>query len=116
MSRMMSSFRPRGAASASMSVTKPHLYSRLASSSIVRVAVVILATLSLIVGQLQGNERRRHHLQDGLGQPRTQQLCHSAFVLQQVGQRDLAQRLAHPLIERLPQLAQSARAVMDTNT
>ena len=39
----MSSFRPRGTVSASMSVTKPYWYSRLASSSIVLVAVVIVS-------------------------------------------------------------------------
>src|SRR5438874_13753372 len=43
--RMMSSLRPRGTVSASISVTKPYLYSRLASSSLVLVAVVIFANL-----------------------------------------------------------------------
>src|SRR5437763_15562379 len=43
--RTTSSLRPRGTVSASISVTKPYLYSRLASSSIVRVAVVISSNL-----------------------------------------------------------------------
>src|SRR5437879_741861 len=41
--RTMSSLKPRGTVSVSMSVTKPYLYSRLASSSIVLVAVVIVS-------------------------------------------------------------------------
>src|SRR3954451_24580724 len=40
--RMISSFRPRGTVSVSTWVTKPYLYSRLASSAIVLVAVVIV--------------------------------------------------------------------------
>jgi hypothetical protein len=43
MKRMVSSFKPGGADSASMSVTKPHLYSRLARVSISRVSVGIVA-------------------------------------------------------------------------
>src|SRR5262245_4268418 len=39
MKRIISSFRPGGAESASMSVTKPHLYSRLARVSISLVSV-----------------------------------------------------------------------------
>ncbi len=44
---MMSSFSPRGASSASTSVTKPYLYSWVASSSIVLVSVLmrVLATV-----------------------------------------------------------------------
>ena len=43
----MSSLRPRGTASASMSVTKPYLYSRLASSWIVFVAVAVMGSSPL---------------------------------------------------------------------
>src|SRR5882672_9411378 len=46
MSRMMSSFRPGGAASASTSVTKPYLYSCLTKPSMVSVAVLIVESLN----------------------------------------------------------------------
>ena len=42
---MTSSFSPRGTVSASMSVTKPYLYSCVASSSIVFVSVLIARIL-----------------------------------------------------------------------
>src|SRR5438477_12129092 len=45
-SRMMSSFSPGGAASASTSVTKPYLYSCLTNPSIVSVAVLIQIDLA----------------------------------------------------------------------
>src|SRR5438132_13495523 len=82
--RMSSSLRPLGTVSASMSVMKPYLYSRLASSSIVLVAVVIvlfdsffsnlvsvLKPQSSLLRQRQGNQRCRR-LENRLRQPRAQ--------------------------------------------
>ena len=44
--RMMSSFSPRRTVSASMSVTKPYLYSRLTNSSVGVVAVFMVFNLT----------------------------------------------------------------------
>src|SRR5260370_36381703 len=106
--RMTSSLRPRGTVSASISVTNPCLYSRLASSAIVLVAVGIKSPeipkiqepnsknprpwflSSILQYRGEGNqvEGRR---QGGLSQAGTDQVDHSAFVLQKVGQGDSIQ-------------------------
>src|SRR5205085_12154563 len=55
MRRIVSSLSPLGTDSDSMSVTKPHLYSRLASSSIVLLSVVMISTS---YGRLLAHHRR----------------------------------------------------------
>src|SRR5215831_4924252 len=74
MARMTSSLRPRGSVSASMSVTKPCLYSRLASSSIVLVAVLMSVSVFRYSRQRQRDTTRRaqHFFHRGL---RREQFC-----------------------------------------
>src|SRR5947209_5467299 len=103
--RMTSSFRPRGSVSVSMSVMKPSLYSRLASSAIVLVAVGINTPRNqLPLFFLSLNRKGRKGLilehgvegdqadggfQDRLTQPGPEQVGDLPLVLEQVGQGDL---------------------------
>src|SRR5579875_3033984 len=63
MSRIMSSFKPGGTESSGISVTKPHLYSRLASASMVSTCVLMLPHLhgseSVLKSQDLSGTRRR---------------------------------------------------------
>src|SRR5438105_759911 len=133
MARTMSSLRPRGSASASISVTKPCWYSRLASSWIVLVAVVIswgphgrpLAPRAAILsargasGLLsipgRGGQRNQRLLRlEHLGpQAVAQQVGDAALALEEVGQGDLVEGAADPAFERAPQGAERAAVVVD---
>src|SRR5437773_5976271 len=123
---MTSSFRPRGTVSASISVTNPCLYSRLASSAIALVAVGIRSpessSLTLVDKPqkeeslvLQGRGQRDQvdgRRQGGLGQAGADQLDDPAFILQEVGQGDAVERFSHPLFQGLPQRPQRAVALV----
>src|SRR5437016_1720987 len=101
--RMMSSLSPLGTDSDSMSVTKPHLYSRLASSSIVLLSVVMISTS---YGRLLAHHRERdapRRLVKSGGQALAQQLNDPALVAEQVGDRDAVEGAAHPVFQRLPE-------------
>src|SRR3954454_18562411 len=123
----MYSLRPRGTVSVSMSVTKPCWYSRLASSWMVLVAVVIVSFHSSLglprmnptPSRMRHPRRGRHgeqgaeHLDGAGGQVGPQALGDLALAADQVGERHLVEDAPHPLLQRLPQGPQGAAVVVD---
>src|SRR5438309_1532309 len=110
--RMTSSLSPLGTDSASMSVTKPHWYSRLASSSRVLLSVLMISHLPdfrslqdfgslLPVHHRQRNDPTCHLAQRRL-QALTQQFEDAPLVLEQVGDADAVEGAAHPLLQGQP--------------
>src|SRR5262249_7430662 len=104
---MISSLRPRGTVSVSMSVTKPCWYSRLASSWMVLVAVVIVSSRSESFacrrcregrstpgeGRQRDQGKRLEHLRRQL---RPQPFGDLPLALEEVRQGDLVQDAPHP--------------------
>src|SRR5438132_9837465 len=106
----MSSLKPLGSGSASMSLVKPHLYSLLASCSMVWVAVLISMVLSL--DHIQRHQLRLFFDRGGRRQAFAQQIGQAALVADQIGEGDLIEAVAQPVFQRLPERLERAGRVI----
>src|SRR5882724_10959168 len=107
MKRMVSSLRPFGAVSVSMSVTKPYLYLSPATARTVSIvlgadAIILFVSTRLGWGRFAGRERIGRGWSGTVGQAGRHREC-------QFGQRDALHGVAHGIVDAAPAAARRAQ-------